>query len=84
MTEPEASLIIRMHLALTDEGIAPKRRATGGVPVDPAVDSAVLAEAVRVAGHLFDEHFDLWDSGLVSDEVHYPRCIEYRHYVDAG
>jgi hypothetical protein len=81
VTEPEASLIIRMHLALTDEGIGPKRRAFSGDPVDPAVDEAVLAEAVRVAGHLFDEHLDLWDSGLIPDDVHFPRCTEYRHAV---
>jgi hypothetical protein len=81
MTEPEASLIIRMHLALSDEGIGPKRSTRNGESVPPEADASVLAEAVRVAGHLFDEHFDLWDSGLVTGEVHVPRCVEYRHYT---
>lgn len=80
MTEQTASLIIRMQLALIDEGIGPKRPVVNGQYVDQSeADKAVRDEAVRVAGHLFDEHFDLWDFGLVSDEVHFPRCIDYRH-----
>ncbi|GAB2331730.1 hypothetical protein [Streptomyces variabilis] len=74
MTEREASLIIRMHLALLDEGIGPRPPTGKGTPED---DTAVLAEAVRVAGHLFDEHWDLWESRLISDEVHVPRCDQH-------
>lgn len=73
MTEREASLIIRMHLALMDEGIGPRPPAGDGTVEE---DAAVLEEAVRVAGHLFDEHWDLWESRLVSDEAHFPRCAE--------
>lgn len=80
MTEQEASLIIRMELALVDEGIGPKSLSINGKYVDPVEDDQrVLQEAVRVAGHLFDEHWDLWDAGLVPDEVHFPRCVRYRH-----
>lgn len=82
MTEQEASLIIRMEMALADEGIGPKHLVVDGAYVMPhEADKEVLNEAVRVAGHLFDEHFDLWDCGLVPDEIHFPRCIEYRHSV---
>ncbi|MEU0950474.1 hypothetical protein ABZ379_48825 [Streptomyces canus] len=81
MTEQEASLIIRMHLALSDEGIGPKRSTSNGSSVTPETDAAILAEAVRVAGHLFDPHFDLWDSGLVPTEAHAPKCIDYRHHT---
>ena len=82
MTEQEASLIIRMYLALADEGIGPKRMSRDGERVDTSQeDDTVFDEAVRVGGHLFDEHFDLWDSGLVPDDVHFPRCVDYRHYV---
>jgi hypothetical protein len=80
VTEQEASLIIRMHLALSDEGIGPKRSTRNGGSVTPEMDASVLAEAVRVAGHLFDAHFDLWDSGLVPTEVHMPGCSEHRHH----
>lgn len=80
MTEQEASLIIRMELALTDEGIGARRPVVDGEYVDQReADRAVLDEAVRVAGHLFDECYDLWDAGLIPDEVHFPRCIKYRH-----
>lgn len=81
MNEQEASLIIRMHLALTDEGIGPKRPMGSGGPVPTAGDAAVLAEAVRVAGHLFHGHWELWESGLVSDEAHIPGCLDYSHDV---
>lgn len=82
MTEQEASLIIRMELALTYEGIGPKQLYVDGKYVDPVEeDRRVLQEAVRVAGHLFDEHYDLWDADLVTDEVHFPRCIKHRHIV---
>jgi hypothetical protein len=81
MTEPEASLIIRMHLALTDEGIGPKHPTETGGSDPAAEDSAVLAEAVRVAGHLFHPHWELWESGLVSDEVHIPGCHDHAHAV---
>lgn len=82
MTEQEASLIIRMEMALADEGIGPKHLVVDGKYVMPDEDDkAVLSEAVRVAGHLFDEHYDLWDIGLVPDEVHFPRCLKHRHSV---
>lgn len=78
MTEQEASLIIRMELALADEGISARRPVVDGEHVDqPEADRAVLEEAVRVAGHLFDEHYDLWDAGLVPGEVHLPRCDKH-------
>lgn len=80
MTEQEASLIIRMEMALAYEGIGPKDLVVNGEYVTPtAEDAAVLAEAVRVGGHLFDEHYDLWDNNLIPDEVHFPRCIKHRH-----
>lgn len=68
MTEQEASLIIRMELALVDEGIGPKRPAPE--------DREVLEEAVRVAGHLFDEHYELWEANLVPADVHFARCAK--------
>lgn len=75
MTEQEASLIIRMELALAEEGIGPKQLVVDGERIDQSDDDRrVLEEAVRVAGHLFDEHYDLWDAGLVTDEAHLPRC----------
>ena len=78
MTEQEASLIIRMELALTDEGISARRPVVDGEYVDQSdADRAVLEEAVRVAGHLFDEHHDLWEAGLVPDETHFPRCDKH-------
>lgn len=78
MTEQEASLIIRMELALTDEGIGPKQLVVDGERVDRSdEDRRVLEEAVRVAGHLFDEHYDLWDAGLIAGEVHLPRCDKH-------
>lgn len=68
MTEQEASLIIRMGMALADEGIGAK---------DPAPeDEAVIDTALKVAGHLFDEHYELWETGLVPDSVHVPRCTK--------
>lgn len=80
MTEQEASLIIRMEMALAYEGIGPKPLVVDGEYVMPdEADKEVLNKAVRVAGHLFDEHYDLWDNGLVPDEVHFPRCIKHRH-----
>ncbi|MEU9670397.1 hypothetical protein AB0E25_33455 [Streptomyces bobili] len=78
MTEQEASLIIRQNLALADEGIGPRRAVVDGEYVDQSeADSKVLDEAVRVAGHLFDEHYDLWDAGMVPNEVHLPRCDKH-------
>lgn len=67
MTEQEASLIIRQHIALTDEGIGPAPIYVGDERVTPVEDdNRVLDEAVRVAGHLFEE-WRLKDCGLVPD-----------------
>jgi hypothetical protein len=78
MTEQEASLIIRMELALADEGISARRPVVDGEYVDQSdADRAVLDEAVRVAGHLFDEHYDLWEAGLVPSETHSARCDKH-------
>lgn len=56
-----ASFLIRCQIAMVDEGIGPR----DAVPQD----RAVLAEAVEVAGHLFDEH-ELWDVGIIDDDQH--------------
>lgn len=50
-----ASLLIRQHMALIEEGIGP---ADG----QPEQDMAILRQAVGVAGHLFDhDHLcDVW------------------------
>ena len=66
MTEQEASLIIRMEMALSDEGI--------GVRNPAPEDATVIATALKVAGHLFDEHYDLWEHGLVPSDAHIPQC----------
>jgi hypothetical protein len=66
MTEQEASLIIRMEMALADEGISAKNPAPE--------DAIVIATALKVAGHLFDEHYDLWEAGLIPGTAHIPRC----------
>lgn len=68
MTEQEASLIIRMDMALAEEGI--------GVRNPAPEDTAVYETALRVAGHLFDEHYELWENGLVDSSVHIPRCTK--------
>jgi len=66
-----ASLIVRQHLALVDEGIGPKDVAPG--------DAVVLAQAVRVARDEIEDH-DLWEAELISDAEHAarvkacPRC----------
>lgn len=74
MTEQEASLIIRMEMALAEEGISAK---------DPAPeDATVIATALKVAGHLFDEHYDLWEAGLVPGTTHIPQC-DKPHYTGA-
>lgn len=50
-----ASLLIRQHLRLIDEGVGPR---------DPhPSDRDVLADAVAVAGHLFP-HAELCDANL--------------------
>jgi hypothetical protein len=65
-----ASLIIRMELALTDEGIGARdlRHVTslvsGEVEDTSEDDRAVLDQAVRVAGHLFLDSV-LMDVGLL-------------------
>lgn len=63
MTEQEASLIIRQHIALVEEGISAWRTSDAN-DQDIASDSddEVLREAVRVGGHLFreDELRDHW------------------------
>lgn len=64
-----ASLIIRMELALTDEGIGAKALWDGGTneaqQVDTAADDrAVLGQAVKVAGHLFHA-YELREAGLL-------------------
>jgi hypothetical protein len=67
MNEQTASLIIRQNIALGDEGIGPARREVDGQWADDsAADNLVIAEAVRVAGHLFSE-YQLVESGLISD-----------------
>lgn len=58
-----ASLIIRQHMALIDEGIGPK------YPGEH--DARVLAEAVRLAGHRFAES-DLYEHGLVEENPAVP------------
>lgn len=62
MTEPEASLIIRQHIALVEEGISAWPLRVDGQRVTPDSDDEVLREAVRVGGHLFreDELRDHW------------------------
>jgi hypothetical protein len=74
MTEQEASLIIRMEMALADEGIGAKNPSPE--------DSIVIATALKVAGHLFDEHYDLWEAGLIPGTAHIPRC-DKPHYTGA-
>ncbi len=71
-----AGLIVRQAMALTDEGIG---------PYDPRpVDQQVLDWAVKQTADEYDDH-QLWDAGLVSDEVHVPRCQRgYPHRVEAG
>lgn len=69
MDVPTASLIIRMELALMDEGIGPKAlwdgETNGAKPVDTSADDrAVLVQAVRVAGHLF-HGYELREAGLL-------------------
>jgi hypothetical protein len=69
MDVPTASLIIRMELALRDEGIGPKVLWDGDTseaqPIDTTQsDRAVLDQAVKVAGHLFNE-YELQDAGLM-------------------
>lgn len=60
-----ASLIIRMELALCDEGIGPEALFLEDEAVSTAQgDRAVLKQAVRVAGHLFRE-YQLRDAGLL-------------------
>lgn len=56
-----AHLLIRQHLALTDEGIGP-RDAT------PA-DNALLNRAVHAAGDDFDSH-DLYEARLIGKNEH--------------
>lgn len=56
-----ASFLIRCQIALVEEGIGPRN----GIPED----REVLADAVRVAGHLFDEH-ELWNYEVIPDEAH--------------
>lgn len=70
MTRAEASLIIRMELALAGEGIGARDPEPG--------DAEILKEAVRIAGDLFDPHWDLWDNDLITDEDHVHRCL-HRH-----
>jgi hypothetical protein len=66
-----ASLLIRQHLALEDEGIGPRPELDG--------DPALLAWAVHLAGSGFDDH-DLWDAHVVPGSVHVPRCARnYPH-----
>lgn len=69
MDVPTASLIIRMELALMDEGIGAKALWDGGTneaqQVDTAADDrAVLGQAVKVAGHLFHT-YELREAGLL-------------------
>jgi len=70
MDVPTASLIIRMELALTDEGIGPRDlwQVTSAITAEPVdtkhEDRAVLKQAVRVAGHLFTVS-TLQDAGLM-------------------
>lgn len=67
MTEQEASLIIRQHMALADEGIGPAPIDFNGERVTPTEDdNRILDEAVRIAGHLFAE-WRLQECGLVPD-----------------
>ena len=70
MDEQTASLIIRMELALCDEGIPARnlRHVTSLISdvssTSPEDDRAVLDQAVRVAGHLFLDSV-LMDVGLL-------------------
>ena len=70
MDEQTASLIIRMELALCDEGIGPHdlayvTSATGAEAMNtPEDDRAVLKQAVKVAGHLFTD-YALQEAGLL-------------------
>jgi hypothetical protein len=72
MDEQTASLIIRMAMALSDEGIGPLCAMSDGERVDTSTaDTAVLTDAVRVAGKHFTT-FQLWDAGLIPGEQHMP------------
>jgi hypothetical protein len=59
MDIPTASLILRQHMRLIDEGVGPR---------DPQPhDAAVLAEAVRRAGHMYTTA-QLHDFRLVDED----------------
>ena len=71
MNHQEASLIVRQHIALVDEGIGPKN-------IQPE-DEALMRDAVRAVraqdrlrGHVRDTLGDhtLWDFGLLTDAEH--------------
>lgn len=70
MDVPTASLIIRMELALMDQGIGPRgleyvMSMTSDEAIDTTQDDrAVLAQAVKVAGHLF-HGYELREAGLL-------------------
>lgn len=71
MNKYVASLIIRMDMALSDEGIGPKN--------GKKEDSNIINEAVKFVTDEFDDH-TLWNYGYVSDKDHIPRCTsDYGH-----
>lgn len=71
-----AEFLIRCQMAMVEEGIGPRD--------DLPEDVEILAEAVKVAGHLFNEH-ELWDVGLVASADHIANtcantyCRDYRN-----
>lgn len=70
MDERAASWIVRSHLSLTDWGLGPRDLTystgmTSAEAVDTTADDrAVVEQAVKVAGHLFDDYL-LREAGLL-------------------